>query len=85
MRGRISLVGVSGDLIVDHHTVYQTLGQQAGVLLAQLQRAQAAQVPALKSDSQQLRRISGRGAVNSSGVCVCTPGKISLACSLVFV
>lgn len=48
--GRISLVGVSGDLIVNHHAVYQTLGQQAGVLLAQLQRAQAAQVLALKLD-----------------------------------
>lgn len=47
--GRSSLVGVSGDLIVNHHTVHQTLGQQARVLLAQLQRAQAAQVLALKS------------------------------------
>lgn len=43
------LVGVSGDLIIDHHTVDQTLGQQARVLLSQLQRAQPAQVLALKA------------------------------------
>lgn len=49
--GGISLVGVSGDLVVNHHTVDQTLGQQAGVLLAQLQRAQAAQVLALELDA----------------------------------
>lgn len=49
LAGRRSLVGVSGDLIVNHHTVHQTLGQQARVLLAQLQRAQAAQVLALES------------------------------------
>lgn len=48
MTGRIPPVGVSRDLVVNHHTVHQTLGQQAGVLLTQLQRAQAAQVLALQ-------------------------------------
>lgn len=33
------LVRVSSDLIVHHHTVDQTLGQQAGVLLSELQSA----------------------------------------------
>lgn len=47
-RGGLSLVDVPGDFIVHHHTVYQTLGQQAGVLLSQLQSAQPAQVLALK-------------------------------------
>lgn len=46
------LVGVSSDLIVHHHTVNQTLGQQAGVLLSQLQGAQPAQVLALKQKAQ---------------------------------
>lgn len=50
--GRISLVGVPGDLIVNHHAVNQTLGQQARVLLPQLQRAQSAQVLALKSGAR---------------------------------
>lgn len=45
---RVLLVGVSSDLIIHHHTVYQTLGQQARVLLSQLQSAQPAQVLALK-------------------------------------
>lgn len=87
--GSISLVGVSGDLVVNHHTVYQTLGQQAGVLLAQLQRAQAAQVLALKWDAwtallEALLMLELRRCV-----CACVrmgrPGKISPACSLVFV
>lgn len=49
-RGGCSLVGVSSDLVVNHHAVYETLGQQARVLLPQLQRAQAAQVLALKPE-----------------------------------
>lgn len=48
LKVRISLVGVSSDLIIHHHTVYQTLGQQARVLRSQLQSAQPAQVLALK-------------------------------------
>lgn len=40
---------MSGDLIVNHHAVNQTLGQQARVFLTQLQRTQSAQVLALKS------------------------------------
>ncbi len=47
VRERILLVGVSSDLIIHHHTVNQTLGQQARVLLSQLQSAQPAQVLAL--------------------------------------
>lgn len=49
---RVLLVGVSSDLIIHHHTVNQTLGQQARVLLSQLQSAQPAQVLALKRNAQ---------------------------------
>lgn len=46
-------VGVSGDLIVHHHRVYQTLGQQAsGFLHPQLQGAQSPQVLTLRSRNQ---------------------------------
>lgn len=43
---------MSSDLIIHHHTVDQTLGQQAGVVGSQLQRAQPAQVLALKQSKK---------------------------------
>lgn len=54
------LVGVFSDLIVHHHTVNQTLSQQARVLLPQLQRAQPAQVLALKRKTQTPVSVSRR-------------------------
>lgn len=46
------LVGVSSDLVVHHDTVDETLGQQARVLLTQLQSAEPAQVFALEEKAQ---------------------------------
>ena len=43
------LVGVAGDLVAHHHTVHQPLGQQAGVVVAQLSRGQLPQVLALNT------------------------------------
>lgn len=69
IRGRILLVGVPCNLIVHHHTVNETLGQQARVLLSQLQSAQPAQVLALKSKPQITVRVA---------LCVC----VSIGCDV---
>lgn len=71
---------MSSDLIIHHHTVDQTLGQQAGVVGSQLQRAQPAQVLALKQ-SKKTRLASWSGIEGVEYVSAYKPGKISLACS----
>ena len=43
------LVGVAGDLVAHHHTVHQPLGQQAGVVVAELSGGQLPQVLALNT------------------------------------
>lgn len=43
-----SPVRVSRDLVTDHHAVHQPLGQESGVVVTQLHRAQLAQVLTLQ-------------------------------------
>lgn len=49
------LVGMSCDLIPDHHILHQPLGIQPGVIMAYLHSSELPQVLALQNNSQQRR------------------------------